>query len=81
MPRTARKKSKSGIYHIIMLRINWQTILEDEEDRAQFLEALQRYNFYFSSDQQRTSSLLLKKRRVAKQFFNKRFAIRPFFIV
>ena len=43
MPRTARKKSKSGIYHIIMRGINRQTIFEDEEDCAQFLEALQRY--------------------------------------
>jgi putative transposase len=43
MPRTARKKSKSGIYHIIMRGINRQTIFEDEEDCAQFLEALKRY--------------------------------------
>ena len=43
MPRTARKKSKSGIYHIIMRGINRQTIFEDEEDCAQFLEALARY--------------------------------------
>jgi putative transposase len=43
MPRTARKKSKSGIYHIIMRGINRQTIFEDEEDCGQFLEALQRY--------------------------------------
>jgi putative transposase len=43
MPRTARKKSKSGIYHIIMRGINRQTIFEDEEDYAQFLESLQRY--------------------------------------
>ncbi len=31
MPRTARKKSKSGIYHIIMRGINRQAIFEDEE--------------------------------------------------
>ena len=43
MPRTARKKSSSGIYHIIIRGINRQTIFEDEEDCAQFLEALKRY--------------------------------------
>jgi putative transposase len=43
MPRTARKKSKSGIYHIIMRGINRQIIFEDEEDCVQFLGALQRY--------------------------------------
>jgi len=43
MPRSARKKSSSGIYHIIMRGINRQTIFEDEEDCTQFLEALQRY--------------------------------------
>jgi putative transposase len=43
MARTARKKSNSGIYHIIMRGINRQTIFEDEEDCAQFIEALQRY--------------------------------------
>jgi putative transposase len=43
MPRTARKKSCSGIYHILMRGINRQTVFEDEEDCIQFLEALQRY--------------------------------------
>ena len=43
MPRTARKKSSSGIYQIIMRGINRQTVFEDEEDCAQFLEALLRY--------------------------------------
>ncbi len=43
MPRKAREKSKSGIYHIIMRGINRQTIFEDEEDYAQFLQTLQRY--------------------------------------
>lgn len=43
MPRTARKKSRSGIYHIIMRGINRQTIFEDEEDCVQFVEALKRY--------------------------------------
>lgn len=43
MPRKARKKSISGIYHIIMRGINRQTIFEDEEDCGQFLETVKRY--------------------------------------
>jgi len=40
MPREARKKSKSGIYHIMLRGINRQTIFEDEEDSIKFLEVL-----------------------------------------
>lgn len=43
MARKAREKSESGIYHIIMRGINRQTVFEDEEDCAQFLQTLQRY--------------------------------------
>ncbi len=43
MPRTARKKSESGIYHIILRGINKQTIFEDEEDSIKFLETLVTY--------------------------------------
>ena len=32
MPRQARKKSESGIYHIILRGINQQQIFADEED-------------------------------------------------
>jgi len=32
MPRQARKKSGSGIYHLLLRGINRQTIFEDEED-------------------------------------------------
>ena len=32
MPRQARKKSESGIYHIMLRGINKQQIFEDEED-------------------------------------------------
>lgn len=40
MPRTARKKSKSGIYHIILRGINKQTVFYDDEDREVFLNRL-----------------------------------------
>ena len=43
MPRQARKKSKSGIYHIMMRGINRQIIFEDEEDYLTFLQTLERY--------------------------------------
>ncbi len=40
MPRTERKKSESGIYHIMLRGINQQQIFEDEEDSAHFLALL-----------------------------------------
>jgi len=43
VPRAARIKSKSGIYHIIMRGINRQTLFNDEEDFAKFIQTLQRY--------------------------------------
>ena len=43
MPRQARKKSNSGIYHIMLRGINRQQIFEDEEDRQRFLETLESY--------------------------------------
>ncbi len=43
MPRTERKRSESGIYHIVLRGSNRQTIFEDEEDAIRFLETLQTY--------------------------------------
>lgn len=40
MPRQARKKSESGIYHIMLRGINKQEIFEDEEDFQKFLQVL-----------------------------------------
>jgi len=40
MPRTARRKSISRIYHIILRGINRQTIFEDEEDAKKFIQTL-----------------------------------------
>ena len=40
MPRTARTKSESGIYHVMLRGINQQVIFEDEEDNQKFLEVL-----------------------------------------
>lgn len=43
MPRQARKKSETGIYHIMLRGINRQQIFEDEEDREHFLETIANY--------------------------------------
>ena len=40
MPRKARQKSKTGIYHVIVRGINRQDIFHDDEDRKRFLETL-----------------------------------------
>ena len=43
MPRKAREKSESGIYHVMLRGINRQTIFEDEEDYRKFLLILLDY--------------------------------------
>ena len=40
MPRQARKKSESGIYHVMLRGINQQQIFEDSEDYEKFLWVL-----------------------------------------
>lgn len=40
MPRQARKKSSSGIYHVMLRGINKQQIFEDDEDCEKFLWVL-----------------------------------------
>jgi REP element-mobilizing transposase RayT len=43
MPRQAREKSKSKIYHLMLRGINRQNIFEDDEDRQRFIETIGRY--------------------------------------
>lgn len=43
MPRQARKKSETGIYHIILRGTNKQEIFHDEGDCQRFLETLEKY--------------------------------------
>lgn len=43
MPRTAREKSRTGIYHMILRGLNRQTIFEDEEDATKFMRTLEHY--------------------------------------
>jgi len=40
IPRTARKKSSTGIYHIILRGINKQIIFKDEDDHKRFIFTL-----------------------------------------
>ncbi len=40
MPRVARKKSESGIYHVLLRGKNGQDIFRDDEDNARFLDTL-----------------------------------------
>ncbi len=43
MPRVARRKSSTGIYHVILRGINHQTIFEDDEDYLRLLHTLEKY--------------------------------------
>ncbi|WP_207652571.1 transposase [Anaerovirgula multivorans] len=42
MPIKAREKRKTGIYHIIIRRINRQNIFEDDRDCVKFIDAIQK---------------------------------------
>lgn len=48
MARTARVKSRTGIYHVMLRGINKQTIFEDEEDKYKFLETLKTFEGFDS---------------------------------
>ncbi|MDQ2088156.1 transposase [Herbivorax sp. ANBcel31] len=43
MPRAARKKSSTGIYHVMLRGINHQIIFEDDEDYQKYLDTLKKY--------------------------------------
>lgn len=43
MPRQAREKSSSKIYHLMLRGINRQNIFEDDEDRLRFIETIAYY--------------------------------------
>lgn len=43
MPRQARGKSESGVYHIMIRGINQQIIFEDDEDQEKYLQLLRFY--------------------------------------
>ena len=43
MPRAGRKKSSTGIYHVVLRGINRQQIFEDDEDYERYLALLKQY--------------------------------------
>lgn len=43
LPRSARLKSSTGIYHIINRGANRQEIFHDDDDKIKFLDTLKRY--------------------------------------
>ncbi|SMD00535.1 transposase [Sporomusa malonica] len=43
MPRQARERSRTGIYHLMLRGINKQNVFEEDEDRQRFLETLGYY--------------------------------------
>ena len=43
MPRQGRKKSKTGVYHVMIRGINRQILFEDEEDKQKFIETIKQY--------------------------------------
>ena len=43
MARTARKKSESGFYHVLIRGIGKQILFEDNEDFNRFLITVKRY--------------------------------------
>jgi hypothetical protein len=40
MPRMARGKSSTGVYHVMIRGINQQNIFEEDEDKQRFVERL-----------------------------------------
>ena len=42
MPRSARKESLYGIYHVMMRGINRQAIFDDDEDCRRFMDIKRR---------------------------------------
>lgn len=43
MPRIARRKSGTGVYHLILRGVNGQTIFHDNEDGEKFLHTIKKY--------------------------------------
>jgi REP element-mobilizing transposase RayT len=43
MPRQSRKKSSTGIYHVILRGVNRQNIFEDDKDRQKLMETIGYY--------------------------------------
>ena len=53
MPRGARRRSKTEIYHIVLRGVNKQRIFEDEEDSDMFLQTIELYKRACESNEPR----------------------------
>ncbi len=61
MPRGARIKSETGIYHMILRGINRQTIFEDEEDATKIIGTLKKYIKTYRSKQKYSFKIIASK--------------------
>ncbi|MGR6836949.1 transposase [Syntrophomonas erecta] len=43
MPRRARQRSNTGIYHLMLRGVNRQNLFMEDEDRLKFMETIRRY--------------------------------------
>ena len=50
MPRSARKESGCGIYHVMMRGVNRQAIFDDDEDCRRFMDILADLPFQHDDD-------------------------------
>ena len=50
MPRSARKESGVGIYHVMMRGINRQAIFDDDEDCRRFMDILADLPFQYDDE-------------------------------
>lgn len=50
MPRTARKKSASGIYHIMVRSISEVTLFKNSKDKDKYLEIIKKYKGFYLFD-------------------------------
>ena len=50
MPRSARKESGCGIYHVMMRGVNRQVIFDDDEDCRRFMDILADLPFQHDDD-------------------------------
>ena len=61
MPRSARKESGVGIYHVMMRGINRQAIFDDDEDCRRFMDILADLPFQHDDDGSVIESVVLSQ--------------------
>jgi putative transposase len=85
MPRKARGKSESGLYHIMLRGTNRQSIFEDDEDKEKFLQTLKeckeisKYKIFAYCLMNNHVHLLLKVEEEPLELIFKRIGVRYVF--